>query len=374
MPNTHWSESFHIDKPLLVDRALLIHVFDGLTAIASEGNRLELTLQHGEKRTFVKSDEIDEIDESLLSRTTRIDITAHSETARVYAYFSKFSLSPFYIEVTSDNQRDVLFAKGLSGDLESRHAASGAEGAAVWGVTYQTMEPVTQLTTGSIESTKATMIREVPTELPHAKLYVDDLEEIAALLLAVAVSNRRPHPRVRLATESQIFPSFSAMLQQGGLSRHFTLSIEDAYISVRFYSLLPPRIELVGLAEDTQWAVYSKVKAIFDTRSYRFKNAVLALPLWIRIGAYLVWLTIPSSFAHSHSKVTMAAVLAVLIVVPALVGLELARRSVVIFKRFHAHKTWISERLQTYLQNILFTLLGAVLSVILQALYDHYKH
>jgi hypothetical protein len=70
----------------------------------------------------------------------------------------------------------------------------------------------------------------------------------------------------------------------------------------------------------------------------------------------------------------MAAVLAVLIVVPALVGLELARRSVVIFKRFHAHKTWISERLQTYLQNILFTLLGAVLSVILQALYDHYKH
>jgi hypothetical protein len=271
--------------------------------------------------------------------------------------------------------------------MESRFSAGGAPGAFISGQRSKVAQAPRATTAPAINASgqdqvaaaesdphRIEAIREVPRELPHAKIYLNDVQEIANILVEASRSPRNPNPAIKLSTDIETFASFAAMAKRGGTAYKFTLTVGDWSPSLSFRGVLRPELSLVGLENEKQWSTYAKIRGIFDTRSFKLKNAVGGLPTWTKSLLYLFWLLLPYPAKFASDK-RSALIGALIWLVLTLLGFsELFRRSAVVFQDSHAKSDGPSDRMITYAQNFLFALLGAALSVALQALYDHFKH
>jgi hypothetical protein len=69
--------------------------------------------------------------------------------------------------------------------------------------------------------------------------------------------------------------------------------------------------------------VYGRVKSIFDSRAYKFKNAIRSLPMWFKVIVYVAWLSSIHLIDSIPRRTRIVTAIVIYLIIPALVGLEL---------------------------------------------------
>jgi hypothetical protein len=147
-------------------------------------------------------------------------------------------------------------------------------------------------------------IQEVPSELPHARLFLDDVEQIVDLLRdATTRYQTRRYQRTDARTEP---PPVTVVYRLGDLELDSVQDLQahgGGAANFRIQAVtgdwVRVEVALVGWAtnphiripfeKDEAWTTYAKVKAVFDSRQLRLKNAVLDLPGWVKALLYVAF-------------------------------------------------------------------------------------
>src|ERR1017187_4275894 len=147
-----------------------------------------------------------------------------------------------------------------------------------------------------------TKIRQVPSDLPHAHLYLDDVEEICQVLIETYKKNPYPwaeEPTIVFSTRDSQMESIEDLEKLGGSAKNFAITVtggDSNWGSVQFHSFVNPDLRNYCGSDEERWAVYSKIKTIFEHRQYRAKNALFALPSWMRWSVWFIIMVFPSIF------------------------------------------------------------------------------
>lgn len=155
-------------------------------------------------------------------------------------------------------------------------------------------------------------IRRVPSDLPHVKLYIDDLVEIESIVKKVLSEQKNTSwegfeyeidDKIRLTTHEEL-------AEHRGSSSNFKLiAIYSIYSQVqrtevlRFYSLLEPRLSVYWGSNEDHWATYAQVAQVLEPRKLRLKNLLEAVPWemgWIVPASmvFLLVLLLAAGFRH----------------------------------------------------------------------------
>jgi len=144
-----------------------------------------------------------------------------------------------------------------------------------------------------------TAIREVPRELPHARIFLDDLFEVEAILRESYAKLPKEPPigfeytidgKIRLTTHDEL-------KEHEGYSSNFSLFVvgnspyagNSSILSITRFS--NPEFNPPYDLEDQKWEIFGKVAEVFKAREDRLKNAIMALPSW------LSWMLLPAVLA-----------------------------------------------------------------------------
>ena len=158
-----------------------------------------------------------------------------------------------------------------------------------------------------------------PETLPHAHLYLEDVEEIANILLeatAPVITRFREEAKVVYRAGDLQMDSIDDLRALGGSATDFQVSVgsRSLYNSVQLRRHLEPQIRLYSMGQQECLTVHAKLEAIFDHRRLTIKNAIFGgpwwnaifrLPGWLKWLAYVAILVFPTLFsrvvAHIHS-------------------------------------------------------------------------
>jgi hypothetical protein len=138
----------------------------------------------------------------------------------------------------------------------------------------------------------------IPDMLPHAHLYLEDVQEIANILLeatAPVLTRFREEAKVVYRAGDSQTDSIDDLRTLGGSATDFQVSVgsRSLYNSVQLRSHLEPQIRLYSLGHQECWAVHTKLEAIFERRRLTIKNAIFGGPWWnaiFRLPGWLKWI------------------------------------------------------------------------------------
>jgi hypothetical protein len=136
-----------------------------------------------------------------------------------------------------------------------------------------------------------TVIRQVPSELPHARLYIDDLVEIENLVKKLILDAENTNfegfeyeidETIRLTTHEEL-------AEHRGSSSNFELIAVYSYFKgkpqrttvIQFHGFLEPRLSFHWGGNEDRWATYAQVLQIFEPRKLRVKNFITAFPWYV---------------------------------------------------------------------------------------------
>jgi hypothetical protein len=152
-------------------------------------------------------------------------------------------------------------------------------------------------------------VQEVPNELPHARLYLDDIETITRILTEeisqAMIARARDHPTEALAEANapaapeikvlyrigqEEMDSIDDLLSQGGNVANLEVRVSErgAWLPcwLRFHWASPPRVDLHDVREGKEWEIHAKVREVFEKRGMPVKNFIGRLPDSIKYGAF----------------------------------------------------------------------------------------
>jgi hypothetical protein len=236
-------------------------------------------------------------------------------------------------------------------------------------------------------------IHQVPTNLPHACLYLDDIETITGIL-GEAVSEAQTTRSAKVLAKGTVpvtssdvkavyrvgadeMDSIDDLLEQGGSLTNFELRVSGGDRSWPLCELVfnwfsKPRLHLSGIRDE--WEVYAKIRAVFEKRRSVVKNLVDELPGWAKFGGWALF-TVGSAFAFllkgaAHEAFDMVNGVAFSVFIFCLVALVRPNRIRLV--RSHERSRAKSEAIKKYaLAAGLFTL-GGCFTKLLDYLYSHY--
>ena len=240
-------------------------------------------------------------------------------------------------------------------------------------------------------------IRELPCELPHALLYLDDIEDIQRLLVDAYTaaedvfkkkihekypspdSERKPEVRAVYEVDGREMDSITDLTEYGLSAKNFRLvvvsdGVPRGHFIVGGLLREPVLILTIPLLADAQWSTYSKVKAILDHRQLRSKNAILNLPNWLKVPLFglIVWL-FPQLALLAHYPVRLFLYLAWLPFFAATMYV-IFRPSRVYFVRSHERSKLSESARQSYIKAVLLLATGALVTKVFDWLFAHFKH
>ena len=122
----------------------------------------------------------------------------------------------------------------------------------------------------------------IPDTLPHAHLYLEDVQEITNILLeATAAVLTKFHEKAKIVYRVGDLQtdSIDDLRTLGGSATDFQVSVgsRSLFNSVQLRGHLEPQIRLYSLGQQECRAVHAKLEAIFDHRRLTIKNAMVAL-------------------------------------------------------------------------------------------------
>src|ERR1700737_3388462 len=134
----------------------------------------------------------------------------------------------------------------------------------------------------------------IPTELPPAKLYLDDISEILQIL-----TDSSPDCQASFVAGKSKCDTLDDLKDLRGRTTHFVMDISSAG-KHQTLELTPAvtRIHVYEIGDQlAAWSKYVNVAAIFERRKLRLKSAVRSVGSWIFAGLWLlavaVWMFVP---------------------------------------------------------------------------------
>jgi hypothetical protein len=212
-------------------------------------------------------------------------------------------------------------------------------------------------------------IRKVPSELPHARLYLDDVEELCDILLDAFRNVKKPvyappsysGPAIRfLIADDLEMDTVEDLRRYGGSATKFKIMVKvdmTSWISIDGFTNPTLDTAFSELNESEQWALYSKIKAVFEPRKFVFKNAIVTLPGWLKWSLYvlLTFGMLPVlGLLHAHNFWY-----AVWGVFGGLIIFVMFRPSRVYFVGFRERSKLLIESRKSWIKAIVLILLGA---------------
>jgi hypothetical protein len=141
----------------------------------------------------------------------------------------------------------------------------------------------------------------IPTKLPPAKLYLDDIAEIWQIL-----TDSSPDCHVSFVAGKSKCETLEDLEALGGRTTHFVM---DIWSSGKHQTLeltnSSTRIHIHEIGDQLPaWSKYVNVAAIFERRKLRLKSVVRALRWWIFAGLWLLtiglWMFVPHALRPVH--------------------------------------------------------------------------
>lgn len=134
----------------------------------------------------------------------------------------------------------------------------------------------------------------IPTRLPPAKLYLDDINEIVQIL-----TDASEDCRANFVAGKSKCDTLEDLKDLRGRTTHFVMDI-SAPGKHQTLELTPSvtRIHIYEMGDQlAAWSKYVNVAAIFERRKLRLKSVVRSLGAWVFAGLWLltvaVWLFVP---------------------------------------------------------------------------------
>ena len=220
-------------------------------------------------------------------------------------------------------------------------------------------------------------IHELPSELPHAHLYLDDIEKISKILLkayAPCFRERKKEAKIVYTVGDPRMDSIGDLETHGGTTADLSIGV-DRFTRVAFRSGLDPQIHLYSLDEQQCWALYAKIKSIFDRRQLRTKNTLFGLPGWLKVS---FWLLAPVGILSFGLSILRASnpglwpslgywVGYVLLLSPLI--FETLRPSRVSFVRSYESSKASRSARKSYIRDLVFLVLGALVGQLIRRLF-----
>ena len=226
---------------------------------------------------------------------------------------------------------------------------------------------------GHIQVTVVRVFR-VPSALPHARLYLDDLEDISQLLSEAFPPGRTAegaNPRITYEIGDKIMDSVEDLRKECTSASSFTLRVGSrwVYADLHFYRFLNPNLHFSGFEDDVKRSLHAKIKDIFDARSSKLRNVMDGISIGtlsaVSMIVLIVSLTLPIFKGRAREFVPVGADVALAAqVIFMLMILVKALPSRVIFRYSHEQRTLSAEAKQYYWRGVFTGVIGLAAAVI----------
>lgn len=206
-----------------------------------------------------------------------------------------------------------------------------------------------------------------PTELPRAKLYLDDIEEICELLKNPTAES--DDWRVRFVADDKVCDSVQDLQELGGRTKKFSINVssfqKERSLDLGRYS---SSLYIYDYSESkdaaVKWSIYGKVLAVFQKRKLGVTGMLLnALPALACVPAYIL---VRSSHSRWHYWVTLP--------IAFVTGILIAKaatppKGIVVLE--YSHKTPTLRRfLEVHYSQIIIAIIAAILGALIKAIID----
>jgi hypothetical protein len=226
--------------------------------------------------------------------------------------------------------------------------------------------------------------KEVPTLLPAARLYLDDIEPIRTTILDARQLADDSQVETKFYVGDQVCTDIQELPKIGKRSRDFEMRFtQQGGFSARFgVSSRATQWTTAGLPKAETWKAFHRLEVIFDRRKIRWRNLLPRDPnLLSFVGYCLVMLLLADVLRRgevtsyhlgstSFEVVMWSIVLSVVLIV--LAPILLLRHSVVIFRNSWDDTERREDRNTKILIAVVSALIAFVLSIVSIALKDKY--
>jgi hypothetical protein len=207
--------------------------------------------------------------------------------------------------------------------------------------------------------------RSIPTNLPSARLHLDDISELCDLL-----KDRPGDWRVSFVAGDKVCESLEDLKELGGRTNRFSMSVSSSgksrSLNITPYSTTINIYDYASEDKSKEWSTFARVEAIFRNRKLGVVDRLGPMML-LCAGLIVVGLMI-------HSHVAWRA----LITMPLCGALgyyifpKIASPPSVVFLDY-SHKVWTLRRfLEDQKSTIIVAILGAAIGVALKAIADKF--
>jgi hypothetical protein len=222
----------------------------------------------------------------------------------------------------------------------------------------------------------------VPSSLPPAKLYLDDIEQITQILVESEQEHGEQLPQnPELEISFRIHNQTTNDIQDlSNLHPDFT---NDFYVEVRRGSRFVASVTIYksytawyayGLTESEDWALFHKLDTFFEARRLRWKKLLHAhskVSNWIFGAASALFLTLlPTAFIHRVPRTPVIASIVVLAILLISLRNGLSSHSVVIFH----HRADHAVRRQGGVMKVVLEISKIIIVFLLGVLSMYLKH
>jgi hypothetical protein len=202
----------------------------------------------------------------------------------------------------------------------------------------------------------------IPTKLPPAKLYLDDITEIWQIL-----TDSCPDCYASIVAGDSRCDRPEDLPDIGGRTIHFVMDISSpGKHQTLEITRSTTRIDIHEIGDQlVAWSKYAKIAAIFQKRKLRLKSAVWAVGPWIFACLWLVavaaWMFVPHA-PKPISIYTLAHLVTGVVLAGVIVYYFVCSHSIVYLR--HPHRVWLWRWLEDHKPEILVgigcILIGAI--------------
>jgi hypothetical protein len=129
-------------------------------------------------------------------------------------------------------------------------------------------------------------IREAPSQLPHARLYIDDIREIENIIRG-AFGNSEGISFEYIVDESLRISTADELLAHGSYCTDFVLVLCGEHLNIRQQPILRflksghPRFTAPYDLSEQEFELYGRIRVVFEDRALKLTNALRNLPSWL---------------------------------------------------------------------------------------------
>jgi hypothetical protein len=208
----------------------------------------------------------------------------------------------------------------------------------------------------------------IPSKLPPAKLYLDDIDEILQILTDSSADCQASF----IAGQSKC-DTLDDLKDLRGRTTHFMMDISAAG-KHQTLELTPSvtRIHIYEIGDQlVAWSKYVNVAAIFERRKLRLKSAVRSVGSWVFAGLWLLTLAVWMFVPHPAKRLSISELsyLVTGVILAAAVAYYFVSSHSVVYLRYPHRigvRRWLEDHKPEIIVGVICALMGAITSGVVE--------